>query len=59
MGRAGLEPLLALTGQALPWRPRRLRLCLLTATGRLFVTGHLRIPRLAKHAPDQPHHCRP
>ncbi|MGK5448002.1 IS1380 family transposase [Streptomyces radiopugnans] len=42
-------PLLALTGQARLWEPRRLRLRLFSAAGQLVTTGRRRILRLAAH----------
>ncbi|WP_030299570.1 IS1380 family transposase [Streptomyces katrae] len=44
-------PLLALTGQARLWEPRRLRLRLFSTTAQLIITGRRRYLRLAKHWP--------
>ncbi|WP_406357435.1 IS1380 family transposase [Streptomyces sp. NBC_01635] len=44
-------PMLALTGQARLWEPRRLRFRLFTAAGHLVTTGRRRILRLARHWP--------
>ncbi|MGQ5579214.1 transposase [Streptomyces sp. ECR3.8] len=44
-------PMLALTGKARLWEPRRLRLRLFTAAGQLVTTGRRRILRLARHWP--------
>ncbi|WP_438453266.1 IS1380 family transposase [Streptomyces asiaticus] len=44
-------PMLALTGQARRWEPRRLRFRLLSAAGQLVTTGRRRILRLARHWP--------
>jgi hypothetical protein len=44
-------PLLALTGQARLWEPRRLRLRLFSAAAQLVTTGRRRILRIAKHWP--------
>ncbi|MFM9616161.1 IS1380 family transposase [Streptomyces niveiscabiei] len=44
-------PMLALTGQARLWEPRRLRLRLFSAAGQLVTTGRRRILRLAHHWP--------
>ncbi|MFH9735794.1 IS1380 family transposase [Streptomyces sp. NPDC017260] len=44
-------PMLALTGKARLWEPRRLRLRLFTAAGQLVTTGRRRILRLAQHWP--------
>jgi hypothetical protein len=44
-------PLLALTGQARRWEPRRLRLRLLSAAAQLVTTGRRRILRLTRHWP--------
>ncbi|MGK5445967.1 IS1380 family transposase [Streptomyces radiopugnans] len=44
-------PMLALTGTARLWEPRRLRLRLFTAAGQLVTTGRRRILRLARHWP--------
>ncbi|WP_455753964.1 IS1380 family transposase [Streptomyces halstedii] len=43
--------LLALTGQARLWEPRRLRFRLFSAAGQLITTGRRRILRLARHWP--------
>lgn len=43
--------MLALTGQARLWEPRRLRLRLFSAAGQLVTTGRRRILRLARHWP--------
>lgn len=43
--------MLALTGKARLWEPRRLRLCLFSAAGQLVTTGRRRILRLAHHWP--------
>ncbi|PWG06991.1 IS1380 family transposase [Streptomyces sp. V2] len=48
-------PMLALTGQARCWEPRRLRLRLFTAAGQLVTTGRRRILRLARHWPWTSH----
>jgi hypothetical protein len=45
-------PMLALTGKARCWEPRRLRLRLFTAVGQLVTTGRRRILRLARHWPS-------
>ncbi len=42
-------PMLALTGKARLWEPRRLRLRLFSAAGQLVTTGRRRILRLAGH----------
>lgn len=42
-------PMLALTGKARLWEPRRLRLRLFTAAGQLVTTARRRILRLARH----------
>uniref|UniRef100_UPI001651C07E transposase n=1 Tax=Streptomyces sp. WAC01526 TaxID=2588709 RepID=UPI001651C07E len=42
-------PMLALTGEAILWEPRRLRLRLLSTAGQLVTTGRRRILRLARH----------
>jgi hypothetical protein len=47
-------PMLALTGKARLWEPRRLRLRLFTAAGQLVTTGR-RILRLAWHRPWTSH----
>ena len=44
-------PMLALTGRARLWEPRRLRLRLFSAAGQLVTTGRRRILRLARHWP--------
>jgi hypothetical protein len=44
-------PMLALTGKARLWEPRRLRLRLFTAAGQLVTTGRRRFLRLARHWP--------
>ncbi|MCX4411247.1 IS1380 family transposase [Streptomyces sp. NBC_01764] len=44
-------PLLALTGQARLWEPRRLRLRLFSTAARLVTTGRRRYLRLARHWP--------
>ncbi len=44
-------PMLALTGQARLWEPRRLRLHLFTTAGQLIATGRRGILRLARHWP--------
>ncbi len=44
-------PMLALTGQARRWEPRRLRLRLFSAAAQLVTTGRRRVLRLAKHWP--------
>lgn len=44
-------PMLALTGQARVWEPRRLRLRLFSAAAQLVTTGRRRILRLAGHWP--------
>ncbi|MFE7961415.1 IS1380 family transposase [Streptomyces sp. NPDC057413] len=44
-------PMLALTGQARLWEPRRLRLRLFSAAAQLVTTGRRRILRLARHWP--------
>lgn len=48
-------PMLALTGKARLWEPRRLRLCLFTAAGQLVTTGRRQILRLAQHWPWTSH----
>ncbi|MFJ2607979.1 IS1380 family transposase [Streptomyces sp. NPDC087425] len=48
-------PMLALTGMARRWEPRRLRLRLFTAVGQLATTGRRRILRLARHWPWTSH----
>lgn len=42
-------PMLALTGRARLWEPRRLRLRLFSAAGQLVITGRRRILRVARH----------
>ncbi len=44
-------PMLALTGKARLWEPRRLRLRLFTTAGQLVTTCRRRILRLARHWP--------
>jgi len=44
-------PMLALTGQARRWEPKRLRLRLFSAAARLVTTGRRRILRLGGHWP--------
>ncbi|WP_018569455.1 IS1380 family transposase [Streptomyces sp. PsTaAH-124] len=44
-------PMLALTGRARLWEPRRLRLRLFSAAAQLVTTGRRRILRLARHWP--------
>ncbi|GAA3368522.1 IS1380 family transposase [Streptomyces sannanensis] len=44
-------PMLALTGTARRWEPRRLRLRLFSAAAQLVTTGRRRILRLAQHWP--------
>lgn len=44
-------PMLALTGQARVWEPRRLRLRLFSAAAQLVTTGRRRILRFAGHWP--------
>ncbi|MEU8741382.1 IS1380 family transposase [Streptomyces halstedii] len=48
-------PMLALTGKARLWEPRRLRLRLFTTAGQLVTTGRRRILRLARHWPWTDH----
>ncbi|QHY94194.1 hypothetical protein SSPS47_03495 [Streptomyces sp. S4.7] len=48
-------PMLALTGKARLWEPRRLRLRLFTAARQLVTTGRRRILRLARHWPWTSH----
>ncbi len=48
-------PMLALTGTARLWEPRRLRFRLFTAAGQLVTTGRRRILRLARHWPWTSH----
>ena len=43
--------MLALTGTARRWEPKRLRLRLFSAAARLVATGRRRILRLARHWP--------
>ncbi len=43
--------MLALTGRARLWEPRRLRFRLFSAAGQLATTGRRRILRLARHWP--------
>jgi len=44
-------PMLALTGPARRWEPKRLRLRLFSAAAQLVTTGRRRILRLARHWP--------
>jgi hypothetical protein len=44
-------PMLALTGKARLWEPRRLRLRLFSTAAQLVTTGRRHILRLAKHWP--------
>jgi hypothetical protein len=44
-------PMLALTGQARRWEPKRMRLRLFSAAARLVTTSRRRILRLARHWP--------
>jgi hypothetical protein len=44
-------PMLALTGRARRWEPKRLRLRLFSAAARLVTTGRRRILRMARHWP--------
>ncbi|SEG85578.1 transposase, IS4 family [Actinacidiphila yanglinensis] len=44
-------PMLALTGQARRWEPKKLRLRLFSAAAHLVTTGRRRILRLARHWP--------
>ena len=44
-------PMLALTGKARLWEPRRLRFRLFSAAAQLVTTGRRRILRLAQHWP--------
>ncbi|MDH6123066.1 hypothetical protein ABH930_007441 [Kitasatospora sp. GAS204A] len=44
-------PMLALTGQARRWEPKRLRLRLFSTAARLVTTGRRRILRLTRHWP--------
>ncbi|MDC0768647.1 transposase [Streptomyces sp. HD] len=46
-------PMLALTGRARLWEPRRLRFRLFSAAGQLVTTGRRRILRLARHWPGE------
>ncbi|CBG67269.1 putative transposase [Streptomyces scabiei 87.22] len=48
-------PMLALTGKARLWEPRRLRLRLFTTAGQFVTTGRRRILRLARHWPWTSH----
>ncbi|WP_331734617.1 MULTISPECIES: IS1380 family transposase [unclassified Streptomyces] len=48
-------PMLALTGKARLWAPRRLRLRLFSAAGQLVTTSRRRILRLARHWPWTSH----
>ncbi|WP_329472111.1 IS1380 family transposase [Streptomyces sp. NBC_01723] len=48
-------PMLALTGKARLWEPRRLRLRLFTTAGQLVTTGRRQILRLAQHWPWTSH----
>ncbi|MEU6367391.1 IS1380 family transposase [Streptomyces sp. NPDC046931] len=48
-------PMLALTGMARLWEPRRLRLRLFTTAGQLVTTGRRRTLRLARHWPWTSH----
>ncbi|MGY4745941.1 IS1380 family transposase [Streptomyces sp. ATMOS53] len=48
-------PMLALTGKARLWEPRRLRLRLFTTAGQLVTTGRRRILRLTGHWPWSSH----
>ncbi|ALO91258.1 Putative transposase [Streptomyces hygroscopicus subsp. limoneus] len=48
-------PMLALTGKARLWEPRRLRLRLFTAAGQLVTTGRRKFLRLARHWPWTSH----
>ncbi|MFF3377801.1 IS1380 family transposase [Streptomyces sp. NPDC002680] len=48
-------PMLALTGKARLWEPRRLRLRLFSTAGQLVTTGRRRILRLARHWPWTSH----
>ncbi|SCD83802.1 hypothetical protein F558DRAFT_03717 [Streptomyces sp. AmelKG-A3] len=50
--------MLALTGKARLWEPRRLRLRLFTTTGQFVTTGRRRILRLARHWPWTSHRLR-
>jgi hypothetical protein len=43
--------MLAMTGRARLWEPRRLRFRLFSAAGRLVTTGRRMILRLARHWP--------
>ncbi|GHE13289.1 hypothetical protein GCM10010339_79710 [Streptomyces alanosinicus] len=47
-------PMLALTGQARKWEPKRLRLRLFSAAAQLVTTGRRRWLRLARHWPWTP-----
>jgi hypothetical protein len=44
-------PMLALTGDARRWEPKRLRLRLFSAAAQLVTTGRRRYLRLARHWP--------
>ncbi|WP_411152210.1 transposase, partial [Streptomyces sp. A30] len=44
-------PMLALTGQARLWEPRRLRFRLFSTAAQLVTTGRRRLLRLARHWP--------
>ncbi|MCP2314225.1 hypothetical protein FHR36_007857 [Kitasatospora paracochleata] len=44
-------PMLALTGQARRWEPKRMRLRLFSAAAQLVTTGRRRYLRLARHWP--------
>jgi hypothetical protein len=48
-------PMLALTGKARLWEPRRLRLRLFAAAGQLVTTGRRKFLRLARHWPWTTH----
>lgn len=48
-------PMLALTGKARLWEPRRLRLRLFTTAGQFVTTGRRLILRLARHWPWSSH----
>ncbi|MFI7021079.1 IS1380 family transposase [Streptomyces sp. NPDC050164] len=48
-------PMLALTGKARLWEPRRLRLRLFATAGQLVITSRRRILRLARHWPWASH----
>ncbi len=49
----GWIPMLALTGKARLWKPRRLRFRLFSAAAQLVTTGRRRILRLAQHWPGE------